>query len=268
MAESPQTVTEQSKREFLQLVVEKETTKCWSWMGDHDADHRPVFRSEKAYRVMYELRIGDIPSDFHVHHKCGNSSCVNPRHLVALSAEAHRAVHATADRVLKQGIYRGEWEEIQAAKAKAARVAKEKYEQIQAEKAENSRLDREAYELNQREKRRIEAKEEEENRQLEVAVERWQRDHPLLVAWGRAKCLMIAFLCAAPAYLLWQWTWSDREHDGMPVFLAITFWFIAPLAVFALAFVVAAFGREAPITAKVRRQIKEALISSRPRRDG
>src|SRR5271166_6961669 len=106
------TVTVQSKREFLQLVVEKETTKCWSWVGEHDADGRPVFRGEKAYRVMYELRNGDVPTCFHVHHKCENSSCVNPRHLVALSPEAHRAVHGTRDPALKERIYRGEWERI------------------------------------------------------------------------------------------------------------------------------------------------------------
>ena len=121
-------MTVQSKREFLQLVVEKETTKCWSWIGDHDADGRPVFRSEKAYRIMYELRIGDVPAGFHVHHKCGNSACVNPRHLVALSAEAHRAVHATKDKALKERIYRGEWEQIQAARAEAARLERERLE--------------------------------------------------------------------------------------------------------------------------------------------
>jgi hypothetical protein len=88
-----------------------------SWIGQHDAGGRPIFRGEKAYRVMYELRKGDIPDGFHVHHKCGNSACVNPRHPVALSAEAHRAVHATKDKALKESIYQGEWEQIQAAKA-------------------------------------------------------------------------------------------------------------------------------------------------------
>jgi HNH endonuclease len=85
-------LTEDTKHAFLQLVVEKSSTACWSWAGEHDADFRPLFRGEKAYRVMYELRVGDVPPDFHVHHKCENSACVNPRHLVALWPEAHRAV--------------------------------------------------------------------------------------------------------------------------------------------------------------------------------
>jgi hypothetical protein len=52
----------------------KGTTECWPWTGGHDEDLRPVFRGEKAYRVMYELRNGDVPAGFHVHHKCENSA--------------------------------------------------------------------------------------------------------------------------------------------------------------------------------------------------
>src|SRR5262249_29836322 len=110
-------LTEDTKRAFLQLVVEKGTTACWSWAGDHDADFRPVFRGEKAYRVMYELRVGDAPPRFHVHHKCENSACVSPRHLVALSPEDHRAVHATKDKAIQEQIYRGESQKIQGTKA-------------------------------------------------------------------------------------------------------------------------------------------------------
>jgi hypothetical protein len=38
-----------NKREFFQLVVEKEATKCWSWIGELDADGRPLlFRAAKS----------------------------------------------------------------------------------------------------------------------------------------------------------------------------------------------------------------------------
>ena len=141
-------MTEQGKREFLKLVVEKETTKCWSWSGDHDADGRPIFRGEKAYRVMYELRVGDVPVGFHVHHKCKNCACVNPRHLVALSPEDHRAVHATKNRAIQEQIYRGEWAKIQAAKVEAARLERERLErrrlewerQLEEQRRERERL--------------------------------------------------------------------------------------------------------------------------------
>jgi hypothetical protein len=110
-------MTEQAKREFFRLVVEKETTRCWSWIGGFGVDRRPVFRGEKAYRIMYMLRVADVPASFHVHHKCENSTCINPRHLVALSPEAHRAVHSTKDKALKERIYRGEWEKIKTARS-------------------------------------------------------------------------------------------------------------------------------------------------------
>src|SRR6516164_3120820 len=133
-------LTEETKRAFLQLVVEKATTACWSWAGDHDADFRPLFRGEKAYRVVYELRVGDVPPDFHVHHKCENSACVNPRHLVALSPEAHRALHATKHKTLKEQIYQGEWEQIQAAKLEAGeRFVRERIERQRREQEEGGR---------------------------------------------------------------------------------------------------------------------------------
>jgi hypothetical protein len=31
-------LTEYAKRQFLKLVVEKDTTACWSWAGEHDGD--------------------------------------------------------------------------------------------------------------------------------------------------------------------------------------------------------------------------------------
>jgi hypothetical protein len=88
---------------------------------------------------MYQLRIGVVPAEFHVHHKCENSACVNPRHLVALSPEAHRAVHATKDKTLKERIYRGEWERIQAEKAQAQWLAKERAERQRLEREQQRR---------------------------------------------------------------------------------------------------------------------------------
>jgi len=70
-------------------------------------------------------------------------------------------------------------------------------------------------------------------------------------------------------YFLWQWTWGDR-NTGMEVCLGITLWFIAPLAGYAFACIALALALvcEAPIPPNVQKNIKEALISSRSRRDG
>jgi HNH endonuclease len=126
-------MTKDAELEFLRLVVPRGTTECRLWAGGHDGDLRPVFRGEKAYRIMYERHNGDIPSGFHVHHKCENSACVNPRHLVALSPDDHRAVHATKNKAIKEQIYHGEWQKIQAAKAEAERLEQQRLEQQRLE---------------------------------------------------------------------------------------------------------------------------------------
>ncbi|MGA8654676.1 MAG: HNH endonuclease [Chthoniobacterales bacterium] len=234
---------EHTKKEFLRLVVPGSTTACWLWAGDHDGSLRPVFRGEKAYRVMYELRNGDVPAGFHVHRKCENSACMNPRHLVALSPAQHRAAHATKDRAIKEQIYRGEWEQIQAAKAEPAQLAKERYER--------ERLER----------RRIAAEKEEENRQFAAEAEHWRLEHPWLVDLQRIKYLSIGLICAALTYLLWEWTWSSRDYGWM-AFLAGGFWVMTPLALCGLFCILIARSREVPLPPKVERDIK-ALISSR-----
>jgi hypothetical protein len=129
-------VTKDAEQEFLRLVVPGSTTVCWLWAGQHDQNLRPIFRGEKAYRVMYELRVNYVPDGFHVHHKCENSGCVNPRHLVALSLEDHRAVHATKNKATKEQIYRGEWQKIQAAKAEAERLERERLERQRIQREE------------------------------------------------------------------------------------------------------------------------------------
>lgn len=46
------------------------------------------------YRRAYEEAGQEIPEGWHVHHVCGNNRCANPEHLIAVSEEDHRRIHA------------------------------------------------------------------------------------------------------------------------------------------------------------------------------
>ncbi|HWY91820.1 MAG TPA: HNH endonuclease [Chthoniobacterales bacterium] len=234
ISQSPETVTEQSKREFWQLVVEKGTTKCWSWIGQYDADGRPVFRGEKAYRAMYELWFGrEVPPDFHVHHKCETSSCVNPRHLVALSPEDHRAVHSTKDKAIQEQIYLGEWEQVKVAKAEEARLEKARLERerLEAVQLEEERLERERLQrcraqerLAQSERQRI-ASLDAENRR----ISRLRREN--LIVKLRKICLYggpgLVFALLLFSRLIFQWfpTYDRWVEDGLILLAFIAFGF-------------------------------------------
>ena len=70
-------------------------SECWNWGGYIDArgygktsDTPPLI----AHRVVYEGLVGEIPKDVHLHHACGNKSCVNPDHLMPLPARIHNFI--------------------------------------------------------------------------------------------------------------------------------------------------------------------------------
>ena len=63
-------------------------------------------RKTGLHRVVYEEHFGPIPDGHHVHHRCGNRSCVNPEHLETLTPAAHNALarrcdHGDEDRYVK-----------------------------------------------------------------------------------------------------------------------------------------------------------------------
>jgi hypothetical protein len=92
-------VTREENQERFWLCVDKdgpvpplhpEMGPCWLWtgrttsegFGTMQADHRWAY----AYRFSYELLIGPIPGKRRVVQACEVPQCVNPAHLLALSA--------------------------------------------------------------------------------------------------------------------------------------------------------------------------------------
>lgn len=67
---------------------------CWEFRtadGGVFEEKYPTFwvkdQTRRVHRVVYAYVHGDIPDGHIVHHECGNTHCVNPRHLKCITAE-------------------------------------------------------------------------------------------------------------------------------------------------------------------------------------
>lgn len=70
---------------------------CWEWSGAlTDGYGGAYFKGWEihAHRLAYMLFPGELPRRLHVHHICRRRSCVNPRHLVAVTPKRHMALTA------------------------------------------------------------------------------------------------------------------------------------------------------------------------------
>ncbi len=74
---------------------------CWEWTAYKSASGYGQFSLDNkltyAHRVAYILIYGEIPNGTDVHHKCGNSGCVNPLHLRTMSHKEHTQAHKTKE---------------------------------------------------------------------------------------------------------------------------------------------------------------------------
>ena len=78
--------------------IPEPNTGCWIWHGSVNSNNYPCLgvgrsKSYLAHRLSYETYIGSIKEYYQIHHKCGNTFCVNPNHLEALSIEEHKDKH-------------------------------------------------------------------------------------------------------------------------------------------------------------------------------
>jgi HNH endonuclease len=71
-------------------------TGCWHWRLATNKGYgvvRILGVLRKAHVVMYERAKGPVPEGHQLHHVCRNRDCVNPDHLLALTATEHRQLH-------------------------------------------------------------------------------------------------------------------------------------------------------------------------------
>ena len=69
----------------------EQTDSCWIWKGSKDSRGYGEFwfnrKLWKAHRFSYTKYIGEIPEGYHIDHLCGNTSCVKPKHLEAVTQQ-------------------------------------------------------------------------------------------------------------------------------------------------------------------------------------
>jgi hypothetical protein len=80
---------------------EDATSGCWNWTGAKVRSGHPVVkiggRTLMAYRVFYAYFVAPLRDGIQVHHTCENPACVNPAHLLAVTAGEHARIHAKLD---------------------------------------------------------------------------------------------------------------------------------------------------------------------------
>lgn len=77
----------QEHKRFIKKV-EKLKSGCWEWQGGKTSKGYGQFTYKnggRAHRYSYEYFVGKIPKNLTIDHLCKNKTCVNPKHLEAVS---------------------------------------------------------------------------------------------------------------------------------------------------------------------------------------
>jgi len=71
-------------------------TPCFIYVRRLDPEGYPMIGDGKrAHRRAYEQQVGPIPTGHHIHHLCGQKSCVRGDHLEAVTPTEHERAHSS-----------------------------------------------------------------------------------------------------------------------------------------------------------------------------
>jgi HNH endonuclease len=87
----------------LAQLIDIGPTGCWHWprsltpYGYGYVWCKPTpygyQRAVHVHRYMYDLLVGPVDEDYHVHHRCEQRDCWHPLHLEAVTPKDHKARH-------------------------------------------------------------------------------------------------------------------------------------------------------------------------------
>lgn len=71
------------------------TSDCILWAGRTNVYGYGISHEIRVHRLAWELfHNQEIPEGMHVHHLCEETRCINPEHLLLVTPEMHRKIHA------------------------------------------------------------------------------------------------------------------------------------------------------------------------------
>lgn len=89
------TMNKPLQQRFFEKVEIDRATNCWIFKSSLNKKGYGRFfldgKCREAYKVCYELMVGEVAPGLHLHHVCVNPPCVNPKHLIPVTRKEHHA---------------------------------------------------------------------------------------------------------------------------------------------------------------------------------